>query len=120
MIAQLLSCQLIGLVVSLRKSSAQGQTSHVLATRAAQTIQLALLPRSYRSLHVVAKQSIVRHPCQKMPLVLLENMSPAPAQLTNALATSAALMEALVHRHQTLSQKAVAPKRRHANCWSGT
>lgn len=120
MIAQLLSCQPIGLVVSLRRSSARELTSHVLVTRVAQTTQLVLLPRSCKCLHVNQKQWIARHPSQKTPRVPLENMSSALAQLIDALVTSAAPMEALAHRRQTPLQKAVAPKRLHANCWSGT
>jgi len=97
MIAQL-SCQPIGLAGSLRRSCAQGQTSHALATHAAQTTRLAPLPPLSRHLHVVPKAWTVRHPCQQIPLALLESTSSAPAQLTNALATSAVLTEALAHR----------------------
>jgi len=40
-------------------------------------------------------------------------------EMTNARATSVALMEALAHPHLLLKQMVVAQKRPHANCWIG-
>lgn len=96
-IAQL-SCQPIGLAGSRRRYCAQAQTLHALATHAAQITRLAPLPPLSRRLHVVPKAWTVRHPYQQIPLVLLESTRSALARLINALAISAALMEALAHQ----------------------
>jgi len=74
MIAQL-QYQLIGLVARLTRSSARGPQTSVLVTHAAQITQLVLLHLFCRSLHVVAKLWIVRHPCQKTFLVPSESSS---------------------------------------------